>query len=275
MTKVIKNLALVSMLAVGGAGCVAQTQLDEMMHAYRVSEEQNEDLRAEVGDMQARIQAMGNGSGQITVVSSGTGELQAARDRISHLESTLQQTEDQIRGLAQQTSQPLPQQLDDELANFAAANVGLMTYDKHRGMIKVASDLTFALGSDVVNSRAGASLTDLAAILNSPQALGYEVRVVGHTDSTQIQKTKDRHPTNWHLSAHRAIAVMDVLRGAGVPESRISVAGYGKHRPIAADGPKGNRANRRVEIFMVPDHGRSGLPMASSPATPVDPSDFK
>ena len=272
MKKVIKKVAVLLVLTIASVGCVAQTQLDELTHAYRTSEEQNEDLRAELAELQAQIQAMGTSADEARLASA---ELQAAQERIAELQSTLQQTEDQIRSMAQQTPHPLPKQLDEELAKFAEANAGLMTYDNKRGMIKIASDLTFALGSDVVNSRASASLTELAAIFNSPQALAYEIRVVGHTDSTKIQKVKNRHPTNWHLSVHRAIAVMDVLSGANVPEARISVAGYGRHRPIASDGPKGNRANRRVEIFLTPNLLPSAPPMAASQTEPVSPEEFK
>ena len=89
--------------------------------------------------------------------------------------------------------------------------------------------------------------------MNSSAGSGYIARIVGHTDNVPIGRpeTKAKHPTNWHLSVHRAIAVKDLLTRTGVDPSRMSVAGYGEHRPIAPNSAKGNDLNRRVEIYLV------------------------
>jgi chemotaxis protein MotB len=54
------------------------------------------------------------------------------------------------------------------------------------------------------------------------------------------------------LSVHRAIAVKGVLSRAGIAPVRLSVAGYGQFRPVVPNDSQGARANRRVEIFLVP-----------------------
>jgi chemotaxis protein MotB len=61
------------------------------------------------------------------------------------------------------------------------------------------------------------------------------------------------HPTNWHLSVHRAISVENLMESNGVSPTRISVKGYGEYRPLEANeaGKKGNPKNRRVEIYLV------------------------
>ena len=59
----------------------------------------------------------------------------------------------------------LPPQLDEELVALAAANPQLMTYDPSRGMIKLASDLTFDLGSVKIKATAEAGLKELAEII--------------------------------------------------------------------------------------------------------------
>jgi len=66
--------------------------------------------------------------------------------------------------------------------------------------------------------------------------------------------TRQKHPTNWHLSAHRAIAVEKVLAQAGMNEIRLAVMGMGEFRPIEPNKPnqEGNPRNRRVEIYIVP-----------------------
>ena len=48
--------------------------------------------------------------------------------------------------------------------------------------------------------------------------------------------------------------VEKVLTDAGVDSARVAVMGFGQYQPIEpnAAGNKGNAANRRVEIWLVP-----------------------
>ncbi len=91
-------------------------------------------------------------------------------------------------------------------------------------------------------------------MLNSPEASDLKVVVVGHTDSRQIAKrpARDQFPNNFHLSTARANAVADVMTQAGLSASRIGVAGFGDHQPIAPNAtPRDRQKNRRVEIFVM------------------------
>ena len=115
-------------------------------------------------------------------------------------------------------------------------------------------DLLFALGSDVVKDSAKASLQAFANIAKSSAAAKFDVIVVGHTDNIRIARedTKKLHPTNWHLSAHRSIAVNSLLIQYGVPAGKTGVMGYGEYRPIDSNSTeKGRQQNRRVEIYLV------------------------
>jgi chemotaxis protein MotB len=122
-------------------------------------------------------------------------------------------------------------------------------------MIRFKSDMTFALGSTDVKPQAREALGRLAQVLNQGAATKYEARIVGHTDNVRISRpgTKQQHPTNWHLSVHRAIAVKDVLEDGGVASPRLQVAGYGEYHPIVPNPARGGaERNRRVEIYLVP-----------------------
>jgi len=60
-----------------------------------------------------------------------------------------------------------------------------------------------------------------------------------------------------YLSVHRAVAIKKVMEKAGLAAARIGVMGFGEYHPIApnkSSGGKnrGNQANRRVEIWIVP-----------------------
>jgi chemotaxis protein MotB len=78
----------------------------------------------------------------------------------------------------------------------------------------------------------------------------YQIRVEGYTDDRPIH-TK-LFPSNWELSAARAITVLRDLLDHGVPAARLAAAGYGEHHPRYPNNSATNRAaNRRVEIVLV------------------------
>ncbi|MCL2125776.1 MAG: OmpA family protein [Oscillospiraceae bacterium] len=83
------------------------------------------------------------------------------------------------------------------------------------------------------------------------------MRVEGHTDSRSINTV--RYPSNWDLSADRAVKVVSYIRQDGrLDKSRIVANGYGEEHPIAPnDTPENMALNRRVE-FVVEARGRSG-----------------
>jgi chemotaxis protein MotB len=257
-------LAVVAMVAVG---CVAQREADDLKTLYRNSQEQVVDLQERLAEADARIAAlMGDAGSESNALASALAE----RDR---LRTALDDAEERLRNAG---TVVLPPELDDALSRLAEANPQLMSYDAERGMIKLRSDLTFGLGSADVSAGATSSLGSLAKIFKSPSASQYEVRVVGHTDNVPIKNvgTRAKHPTNWHLSVHRAISVMQVLGKAGVPNTRMSVAGYGEFHPVVANAVGGSEANRRVELYLVAmtSAGSAPEPAAAAAPEPVAPA---
>jgi chemotaxis protein MotB len=163
----------------------------------------------------------------------------------------------------------LPPQLDSAIKKFADAHPSEVAYDPASGSVKWKADLLFPLGSDVVNQSALDGLRGFSDILKSPAASDFEVVVVGHTDNRPIVRpeTKAAHPTNWHLSAHRAIAVGNILQKNGVAANRVGVMGCSEYRPIAENSSEsGNGLNRRVEIYLVPVGSivHAGTPIAAN-----------
>lgn len=83
------------------------------------------------------------------------------------------------------------------------------------------------------------------------------VRVEGHTDSAPPRRVADAYPTNWELSAARALAVVRFLIDRGeMPKTQVSAAAFGEHRPVTDNAtPEGRKANRRVDIVILPPVG--------------------
>ena len=77
--------------------------------------------------------------------------------------------------------------------------------------------------------------------------------------------TLKEHPTNVHLSAHRAISVREALVRDGVGSNRFMIGGYGEFRPIATNARNGNEKNRRVEVYLVAMPTNSLSPSEAAP----------
>jgi chemotaxis protein MotB len=255
-------------LILSSMGCVAQRELDDIRTLYRQSEAQKLDLQARLEEAEQRVRHAQDSdpSPQLQF------ELAAAIAERDKLKGLLEEALENLNSIPQIR---LPAEIDQALKTLAAGNPQLMSYDPLQGMVRLHSDLTFALGSTRVSSGATQTMATLAGVLNSIEAQPYEVRVAGHTDNVPVKNpaNKQKFGDNWGLSAFRAIAVKSVLEKAGVSPQRLSVAGYGKYRPIAPNGLKGAEANRRVEIYLVEMSGPSSAGAALSDAGTLDIAD--
>lgn len=77
------------------------------------------------------------------------------------------------------------------------------------------------------------------------------VRVEGHTDNVPIRTTQ--FPSNWELSATRAVIVVRVLSELyNVPVHYLAALGYADSRPVTENlTPEQRAKNRRVEIVIL------------------------
>ncbi len=115
--------------------------------------------------------------------------------------------------------------------------------------IKIADPVCFDVGKADLKSEFVGVLTELKDIVlrRMPTA---EIRVEGHTDNTPINTRE--YPSNWELSASRALRVVKFLKDRlGVDPARMSAVGYGEYRPIAPNTtPANKQKNRRIEIYI-------------------------
>ena len=79
------------------------------------------------------------------------------------------------------------------------------------------------------------------------------IRIEGHTDNVQITGGLTKtFPTNWELSAARAINVAKYLQQQGLDPAILSAAAFAEYKPVADNSVKEGRAkNRRIEITLV------------------------
>ena len=253
------SVSLAGLLALAGGlgGCVSQQAYDDVVRENRALKSRNVELQGRMSDLEATESSLRDRLNQPNTALAEYEDANAlAQQRLNQALETIADLESQLDGMQFARLDPVT---DDALRQLASRYPGLVRYDADRGMLQFASDLTFASGSATVQDQAKRSLSALANILKSNEALGYDVRVVGHTDAQRISaNTRQRHPTNMHLSAHRAISVRDELAGLGVAETRMMAAGWGPYRPVVPNTANGNTpANRRVEIYLFPGTGNS------------------
>ncbi|MCH7686353.1 MAG: OmpA family protein [Planctomycetes bacterium] len=203
--------------------------------------------------------------------------LSTANQRVDNLKSGLSTAQERYVSLlnrARNAKSPLSdavtrrfQDLDRKYPEFE--------FDPHTGVSKFHSDILFSSGSAQIKTSAVPLIQEFANIMNVDDAKRLNILVVGHTDDRPIRKrsTATRHPTNWHLSTHRAISVMTVLRNFGIGEDRMAVMGFGEHRPLDPNpGDSAKARNRRVEIYVVPKDAvalaDAGQPGSDQPGQP-------
>ncbi len=86
-----------------------------------------------------------------------------------------------------------------------------------------------------------------------------DLSVDGHTNQVKVQPKY--FPTDWELSAARAVRVLRLLNEEGkVPNARMTAAAYGHERPlIAPSRPDSQQINKRVDVVVktsVPEETR-------------------
>ncbi|MBU1260615.1 MAG: OmpA family protein [Planctomycetes bacterium] len=249
-------LVVISLIAaLLASGCTSQEKYDDLKLRNQSQQQRIDDLESQYNV--AKLKLVQTEKHLADAKASCVADVNALSKKIEAMRSDIGKKEELIKKMqAALGGAVLPPELASELAKFAAENSDMITFDEASGMVKFKSDLLFEKGSDVVAPSAAELMKRLCVIINSSTAEGFDITIVGHTDDIPIRKSQTMvmHPTNWHLSVHRAISVENLMESNGVNPARISVKGYGEYRPLEANeaGKKGNPKNRRVEIYLVP-----------------------
>ncbi|GAA6155194.1 peptidoglycan -binding protein [Pyruvatibacter sp. HU-CL02332] len=193
-------------------------------------------------------------------------QLAALRSQLSSLEAALEAAEakdkanqTQIADLGRRLNSALAQKVQ-ELARARSEFFGrLRVALGNRDDIQIVGDrfvfqseVFFDSGSAALNPAGQTELNKIATAIREiagdvPDDINWVLRIDGHSDSQPISTPE--FPSNWHLSAGRAISVVRYLIDQGVPPNRLLAAGFGEFQPLA-DGASTDdlRRNRRIEF---------------------------
>ena len=251
----VSVISIVCAAMIFNSGCVSEQQYKDLKLQNAAQERRIKELEAQ---LQAANLELDQTKRQIeSLGGKGNVEMQALQQKVAALEEDIAKKKALIEAMQKQLlgATQLPAELSSMLEEWAKGS-DLVSFDAARGIVKFKSDLRFDKGSDEVAPSAMEAVKALCRILNTDQAKEFDIIIAGHTDDLPILKpeTKAKHPTNWYLSAHRAITVLDVMTANGIVSERASIRGFGEFRPVVPNelNKKGNPQNRRVEIYIVP-----------------------
>jgi chemotaxis protein MotB len=193
-------------------------------------------------------------------------QIMALRRQLAALESALDTSEKKdkdaqarIADLGQRLNVALAQRVQ-ELSRYRSDFFGrLREILGSRPDIRVVGDrfvfpseVFFDSGQAVLSPEGRVELDKLAGALldldkKIPSDIPWVLRVDGHTDVRPIASSQ--FPSNWALSAARAISVVQYLISKGISPQRLVAAGFGEFQPLEpGNTEEAFRRNRRLEL---------------------------
>jgi chemotaxis protein MotB len=193
-------------------------------------------------------------------------QLAALRTQIGALEQALDASEasagesrTQIADLGRRLNLALAQRVQD-LSRYRSDFFGrLREILEGRADVRIVGDrfvfqseVLFDPGQAQVTTEGRPDLDALAAAIKQleteiPDDVNWVLRVDGHTDKRPISNAQ--FPSNWELSAARAISVAKYLVAQGVDPAHLVAAGFGEFAPIdTGETDEAFRRNRRIEF---------------------------
>ncbi len=114
--------------------------------------------------------------------------------------------------------------------------------------IQLDASVLFDSGQAVLKPNATKLLAQVGSGLTKLPA-GYRITVQGYTDNQPIATAQ--FPSNWSLSAERAVAVVQLFLSNGVSGNLLAAEGFGEFSPLASNATDAGRAlNRRVVVVI-------------------------
>ncbi|MCL1817102.1 MAG: OmpA family protein [Clostridiales bacterium] len=126
-------------------------------------------------------------------------------------------------------------------------------------LITLTSDIWFSSGSATISASQRETAIKMSEMIATNQSMEEPLHIVitGHTDNVPMHTAQ--FPSNWYLSAIRAINFMEVMLDDPRMDPRMfSARGYGEYEPIDDNNTiDGKKRNRRVEVLISIDNAKN------------------
>jgi chemotaxis protein MotB len=241
----------------------SESERDRLKSLYEGAQSGSGKANELAGQLDAQKDVTSRALAQVELLNQ---QIAALRRQLAAIESALEASEvkdkesqTRLADLGQRLNLALAQRVQ-ELSRFRSEFFGrLRTILGDRPDVRVVGDrfvfqseVFFDAGSAVIQPGGRAELDKLASALvelekQIPKDVAWVLRVDGHTDTRPIASAQ--FPSNWELSAARAISVVQYLIGKGISPQRLVAAGFGEFQPLdPAPNDDAYRRNRRIEL---------------------------
>jgi chemotaxis protein MotB len=230
---------VVAIVVMAAQGCMVAES------TYTKKVEETESLNRQIGALeQVNRELKGENEGLKAKVDELTKQVADQKLRIADLVMIKEQK-------VQEVSSEYNEMIDKMKAEIAQGQVTI-TELKGKLTVNMVEAVLFDSGKAEVKKEGLELLGKVVDVLKETK--DKVIRVEGHTDNVPIAGALARvYPTNWELSAARAINVTRFLQAQGIDPARLSATAYGEFKPVADNETKEGRAkNRRIEIVLVP-----------------------
>ncbi len=169
----------------------------------------------------------------------------SSRESTPLIDALEQQTQPGSSQSQSRIDRQLVDQLQGAISGLGIDNMVEVSTDRRGVVVRVRGQMLFESGAIELRPEALVFLDEIARLM---EVFPYQVGIEGHTDDDPINSPLI--PSNWHLSALRAIATLRYIEETSdVENHRLSAGGYGSTRPLAPNAtPEGKAENRRVEF---------------------------
>jgi len=263
MQKSRMALAVLAVIPLVFGGCVSKSEYMKTVESANALEVDNARLKTELANAGKRNEQVTADRAELErLLAARSGELGRSiaelRQRLSAIESenirlaqelsdAQKAREEKVREVSS-TYEQLVDKMKSEIAK------GQVTISELQGRLTVnmVDAILFDSGRAEVKPEGLVVLGKVIEILKSVNDKA--IRIEGHTDAIPISGSlAQRYPTNWELSAARAINVARYLQKQAINPAQLSAAGFGEFKPVADNATVEGRAkNRRIEIVLVP-----------------------
>jgi chemotaxis protein MotB len=131
-----------------------------------------------------------------------------------------------------------------------------ITEDERGIIISLVADAFYESGSAELTPEGLAVIDKMGRFLSDDEFRDNDIRVEGHTDNSPVSPDSpfyDTYPTNWELSAARAVKVVRIFNEEhGINGETLEAIGLGEYQPVETNDIEEGRAyNRRIEIVIM------------------------
>ena len=222
-----------------------KAELDKLKADAAGLAKENQALTKDKSELEQVLKAKSDTlSKNISELRQKAADLQEENKKLADEIAALQKAKEEKVKEVSSTYEHLLENMKSEIAQ------GQVTISELRGKLTVNMEAAILFDSGKADVKPDGIAILLKMVPTLKEVKDKSIRIEGHTDNVPIRSAQ--FPSNWELSAARAINVAKYLQQQGLDPVNLSAAAFSEFKPVADNATKEGRAkNRRIEITLV------------------------